>query len=91
MLDNPQEGAADFFLAFTDETTGRETYPAGRYIELDGPPGGPYVLDFNLAYNPYCAYGRPERFACPRTPPENRLSVPIEAGERGYRSEDAEG
>jgi uncharacterized protein (DUF1684 family) len=42
------------------------------------------VLDFNAAYNPSCAYGSPERYQCPVTPPENRLAVPIEAGERGY-------
>jgi uncharacterized protein (DUF1684 family) len=77
--------ASGLFLPFMDATTGRETYPAGRYVELGGAGRGPYVLDFNRAYNPYCAYGDPERFACPVTPPENRLSVPIEAGERGFR------
>jgi uncharacterized protein (DUF1684 family) len=75
---------ASLFLPFADGTTGRETYGAGRYVDLEGPPGGPYVLDFNRAYNPSCAYGSPERFACPVTPPENRLSIRIEAGERGY-------
>jgi hypothetical protein len=78
-------GVQGLFLPFTDETTGRETYPAGRYVDLAGPEGGPYVLDFNRAYNPSCAYGSPERFACPVTPAENRLSVRIEAGERGYK------
>jgi uncharacterized protein (DUF1684 family) len=77
-------GGEDLFLPFTDGTSGEETYPAGRYVELVGPPGGPYVLDFNRAYNPHCAYGAPERFACPVTPAENRLAVRIEAGERGY-------
>jgi uncharacterized protein (DUF1684 family) len=86
-------------LPFADATTGKETYPAGRYVDLGGPDGeirivtgpdghqiatGPFVLDFNLAYNPSCAYGAPERFACPVTPKENRLGVRIEAGERGY-------
>jgi hypothetical protein len=75
-----------FFLPFMDGTTGRETYPAGRYVELQGPPGGAWVLDFNTAYNPSCAYGAPERFACPVTPAENRLSVRVEAGERGYKA-----
>lgn len=83
MTDNPQ-AAEDFFLPFQDATTGEETYPAGRYVELSGPPGGPFVLDFNTAYNPYCAYGHPERFACPVTPKDNRLEVRIAAGERGY-------
>jgi uncharacterized protein (DUF1684 family) len=69
-----------------DGTTGQETYHAGRYVDLQGPEGGPFVLDFNLAYNPWCAYGAAERYVCPVTPPENRLAVRIEAGERGHRS-----
>ncbi|HXV76945.1 MAG TPA: DUF1684 domain-containing protein [Candidatus Polarisedimenticolaceae bacterium] len=81
----PQQGGADYFLPFMDETTGEETYPAGRYVDLVGPEGGPYVLDFNTASNPWCAYGDVDRFVCPVTPPENRLPVRIEAGERGYR------
>lgn len=84
LLDQPP-GSDGLFLPFMDATTGKETYPAGRYVNLDGPQGGPYVLDFNQAYNPSCAYGSPERFACPVTPPENRLEVAIRAGERGYR------
>ena len=75
----------ELFLPFTDETTGKETYPAGRYLNLDGEAGGLYVLDFNRAYNPLCAYGEPERYVCPVTPEENRLPVPIEAGERGFK------
>ena len=81
----PVGGGAGFFLPFMDGTTGTETYPAGRYVELVGPEGGPYVLDFNTASNPWCAYGAVERYVCPVTPPENRLAVRIEAGERGYR------
>jgi uncharacterized protein (DUF1684 family) len=81
------DGAGGLFLPFADATTGRETYPAGRYVDLVGPEGGPYVLDFNRAYNPWCAYGAPERYQCPVTPPENRLTVRIEAGERGYRAD----
>jgi len=77
-------GTLGFFLPFKDATSGNETYGAGRYVELKGPPGGPFVLDFNTAYNPYCAYGEPERFACPVTPADNRLSIPIRVGERGY-------
>jgi hypothetical protein len=78
-------GVEGLFLPFTDETTGRESYPAGRYVDLEGPGDGPYVLDFNRAYNPLCAYGAPERYACPVTPSENRLAVRLEAGERGYK------
>jgi len=75
----------DLFLPFKDETSGGETYPAGRYVKLVGDGSGPWVLDFNRAFNPSCAYGSPERFACPVTPAENRLPVRIEAGERGFR------
>jgi uncharacterized protein (DUF1684 family) len=93
-------GAESLLVPFTDGTTGEETYPAGRYVDLMGPTDelpvtsgpddrpisvGPYVLDFNRAYNPSCAYGAPERFACPVTPAENRLQTRIEAGERGFK------
>jgi uncharacterized protein (DUF1684 family) len=81
-----EEGSTGFFLPFMDGTTGKESYPSGRYVDLVGPPGGPYVMDFNLAYFPLCAYGSPERYVCPVTPAENRLPVRIEAGERGYES-----
>ncbi len=81
----PGPQSTGFFLPFTDNTSGTETYPAGRYLSIEGPPGGPYVVDFNTAYNPSCAYGEPSRFACPVTPPENRLQIPIEAGERGFK------
>ena len=74
------------FLAFQDETSGRETYPAARYL-LDtvkgsdlGTSDGQLVLDFNFAYNPSCVYD--SSWACPLTPRENRLSVSIRAGER---------
>ena len=84
-------GVETFFVPFLDATSGKETYPAGRYVDLLGPRGGPYVLDFNRAYNPWCAYGAPERYACPVTPPENRLPVRMEAGERGYRRQEEKG
>lgn len=79
-----RSGGEGLFLPFMDTTTGKATYPAGRYVELEGPEGGPFVLDFNRAYNPSCAYGAPERFQCPATPAENRLPVAVEAGERGW-------
>jgi hypothetical protein len=78
------DGAGGLFLPFRDTTAGRETYGAGRYLDLQGPPDGPFVLDFNRAYNPSCAYGSPERYSCPLTPAENRLEVRIEAGERRF-------
>jgi len=87
----PTGEATDFFLPFKDATSGNETYPSGRYVNLQGPVEGPFVLDFNMAHNPYCAYGEPGRFACPVTPADNHLQVRIEAGERGYRKEEASG
>lgn len=68
------------FVPFTDLTTGTETYPGGRYIDLDATATGIYDLDFNRAYHPYCYYDA--RFDCPYPPPQNRLDVPIRAGER---------
>ncbi|GAB4419059.1 MAG: DUF1684 domain-containing protein [Anaerolineales bacterium] len=69
-----------FFLPFVDSLAGTETYPAGRY--LDPKPLGEdrFLVDFNQAYNPYCAYN--DMWSCPLTPPENRLQIPIRAGER---------
>jgi uncharacterized protein (DUF1684 family) len=57
-----------------------ETYPAGRYLEPEGLPNGKFLIDFNMAYNPYCAYN--DAWSCPLTPFENRLKVPIRAGEK---------
>ena len=67
-------------VMFTDLTSGTETYAAGRYIDLDRNPAGIYELDFNRAYNPYCYYNA--GYECPYPPPENRLKIPIRAGER---------
>ncbi len=69
-----------YFLPFVDSLAGKETYPAGRYMEPESLPGNHFFVDFNLAYNPYCAYN--EMWSCPITPPENRLKVPIRAGEK---------
>ena len=68
------------FLPFVDASAGTETYPAGRYLEPDQLPDGRFHVDFNLAYNPYCAYN--EGWSCPITPAENRLKVAIRAGEK---------
>jgi uncharacterized protein (DUF1684 family) len=76
-------GAPDLnhlFVPFTDLTSGTETYPAGRYLDLDRNATGIYVIDFNRAYHPYCYYN--PTFDCPYPPAENRLNVPIRAGER---------
>jgi uncharacterized protein (DUF1684 family) len=69
-----------FFLPFVDSLAGTETYPAGRYLEPEVLPNGKFLVDFNLAYNPYCAYN--DLWSCPLTPFENRLKVPIRAGEK---------
>lgn len=71
-----------YFLPFVDSLAGKETYPAGRYLEPEALPGNRFFVDFNLAYNPYCAYN--EMWSCPITPPENRLKVPIRAGEKSF-------
>jgi uncharacterized protein (DUF1684 family) len=65
-------------VPFTDETTGKETYGAGRYLDLEKSDAKEVWLDFNLAYNPYCAYN--EAYTCPIPPKENNLSLRIEAG-----------
>jgi len=77
-LDQPR--VARLFVPFSDLTTGTETYSAGRYMEFDPTPTGIYVIDFNMAYHPYCYYN--EEYDCPYPPKENRLEMPIRAGER---------
>lgn len=69
-----------YFLPFVDGGAPDETYPAGRYLEPERLTATRFHVDFNLAYNPYCAYSA--GFSCPLTPPENRVSVRIRAGER---------
>lgn len=71
------------FLAFADETSAKETYGAGRYLDIKKVPGASNVtLDFNRAYNPYCAYS--DVFSCPFPPKDNILKIAIKAGERNY-------
>ncbi len=73
----------ELFVPFRDATSGAETYGAGRYLEVEPPgPDGRVVVDFNLAYNPSCAYN--PRWSCPIPPGENRLAVPIRAGEETF-------
>lgn len=73
-----------FFLPFVDTLAGKETYPAGRYLDPEPLPGGYFIVDFNIAYNPYCAYN--EMWSCPITPAENRLKVAIRAGEKIFHA-----
>lgn len=75
-------GHPGLFLPFRDATSGNETYGAGRYLDLEPNDDGTLTIDFNLAYNPLCAYN--ETYSCPLAPVENWLSVPIRAGERAY-------
>jgi hypothetical protein len=75
----------DLFLPFRDATSGQETYGAGRYIDVGAARDGRVTVDFNLAYNPYCAYN--PSYSCPLPPRENWLDVPIRAGEQDYASE----
>lgn len=71
------------FLAFGDATSARETYGAGRYLDVKKVKGSSTItLDFNEAYNPYCAYN--DNYSCPLPPRENLLSIPITAGEMNY-------
>jgi len=92
-----ESGARDFsrlFVPFADLTSGSETYPAGRYLDLDRTATGLYVIDFNRAYNPFCYYD--PRYDCPFPPRENRLPVPVKAGEKTktestIREEEVEG
>lgn len=85
-------GQPGFFLPFMDATSGDETYGSGRYLDITRLPDGNIHLDFNVAYNPYCAYNEPPALAaeagrdpriwnCPIPPKENRLTAPIRAGE----------
>lgn len=70
------------FLPFTDATSANETYGAGRYLDLEIPKNKKITLDFNRAYNPYCAYS--DEHSCPFPPEENMLTVAIRAGERNF-------
>ncbi len=82
-----REGDDGYFLPFRDSTSGEETYGAGRYLEPESVGDGEILLDFNLAYNPYCAYS--PNFSCPLPPRENWLTVPIRAGEKVYSTANA--
>lgn len=79
-----QEGMEDYlFLPFLDETNGFETYGGGRYLDLRIPAGDTIEIDFNTAYNPFCAYN--EKYSCPIVPRENYLQTRIEAGVKAFK------
>ncbi len=71
------------FVPFLDQTTGQTTYSGGRYIDVPEQKGESWLLDFNYAYNPYCAYN--ESYSCPIVPRQNMLEVAINAGEQTYQ------
>lgn len=77
------EGYEDYlFLPFLDETNGLESYGGGRYLDARIPEGNTMVIDFNQAYNPYCAYN--DKYSCPIVPRENYLKIKIEAGVKAF-------
>lgn len=76
-----EQGSEQFFIIFADQTSGKETYGAGRYLYADPPSAdGRVTLDFNRAYSPPCAFTK--YATCPLPPPQNRLPLRVEAGER---------
>tara|TARA_B100001063_G_C16777082_1_gene566452 strand:- start:7215 stop:7817 length:603 start_codon:yes stop_codon:yes gene_type:complete len=78
------EGYEDYlFLPFLDDTNGEESYGGGRYIEARIPEGNTIEIDFNKAYNPYCAYN--EKYSCPIVPRENYLPLKVEAGVKAFK------
>jgi uncharacterized protein (DUF1684 family) len=86
MVDDQEVGLTIFadpngyFLPFVDSLAGKETYGAGRYLEPVPLGQDRFLVDFNFAYNPYCAYN--DYWSCPLTPFENRLKAPVRAGEK---------
>jgi uncharacterized protein (DUF1684 family) len=77
-----KQGSDYFFIPFFDHTSAMETYGGGRYIDVEPPSKQHILIDFNTAYNPYCAYSN--RYSCPIPPLENKLSMAVEAGEKAY-------
>lgn len=75
------------FIPFTDQTSGEECYGGGRFLDIDQPEEGKntVVLDFNMCYNPYCAYNY--NYSCPIPPEENFVAVRIEAGEKKFKTD----
>ncbi len=81
-----EEGFEDYlFLPFTDLTNGNETYGGGRYLDLRIPKTTIITLDFNRAYNPYCAYNK--KFSCPLVPAVNDLKISVLAGVKDFKKE----
>ena len=81
-LSKTEEYKDHLFLPFSDLTSGKESYIGGRYIDLKIPKGKTIAVDFNQAYNPYCAYNH--KYSCPLVPLENDLKVEIKAGVKTF-------
>lgn len=81
-LSKKEEYKDYLFLPFSDLTTGKESYIGGKYIDLRIPKGDTIVIDFNMSYNPYCAYNF--KYSCPKVPLENDLAVAIKAGVKKF-------
>jgi len=81
-LSKQKEYKDHLFLPFFDLTSGKESYIGGKYIDLKIPKGNTIAIDFNQAYNPYCAYNH--KYSCPLVPLENDLKVEIKAGVKAF-------
>jgi uncharacterized protein (DUF1684 family) len=81
-LSKKEEYKDHLFLPFSDLTSGKESYIGGKYIDLKIPTGNTIVIDFNLSYNPYCAYNH--KYSCPKVPLENDLAIEIKAGVKKF-------
>ena len=78
-----RKGFEDYlFLPFLDATNGIETYGGGRYLDMRIPTSDEVIIDFNKAYNPYCAYNH--KYSCPIVPLENELAIEIKAGVKKF-------
>jgi uncharacterized protein (DUF1684 family) len=84
---NNEDEKDKLFLPFTDKTNGFETYGGGRYLDLDLEKDDQLIIDFNFAYNPFCAYN--DNYTCPVPPAENQLDIEIKAGEKEYVKDEA--
>lgn len=78
----PETAKDDLFLPFLDETNGEGTYAGGRYLDLPIPESDSILIDFNKAYNPYCAYNK--KYSCPIVPKVNTIPLPVEAGVKDF-------
>jgi uncharacterized protein (DUF1684 family) len=81
-LSKKEEYKDYLFLPFSDLTSGKESYIGGKYIDMKIPTGNTIVIDFNLSYNPYCAYS--PKYSCPKVPLENDLAIEIRAGVKKF-------